>query len=212
MTISEFISKLDVSWQNDGPEKIVLKLIGSAALMLQTNYARVTKDADILQVEPLTPEICDRLEKLAGRGSKLDRRHNMYLEFVSPGLPFLPRTPNWRDLPELGQLQHFRLHTLDVVDVVVSKLARYNANDVQDIDAMITQGLVPYQLLIERFRAAVDGYEMDARAERLPGTSLACTRSNATISVSARRRSRSPLGSPRNDPELGSPLATPVFC
>ena len=75
---------------------------------------------------------------------------------------------NWRDLPELGQFQHFHLYTLDVVDVVVSKLARYNANDVQDIDAMITLGLVPHHRLIERFRAAVDGYEMDARAERLP--------------------------------------------
>ena len=92
----------------------------------------------------------------------------MYLEFVSPGLPFLPRTPTWRDLPELGLFQHFQLYTLDVVDVVVSKLTRYDANDAQDIDAMITKGLVPHQRLIERIRAAVEGFEMDARAERLP--------------------------------------------
>ena len=74
-----FISDLDGRWQIDGLEKTVLKLIGSAALMLQSSYARITKDADVLQVEPLTPELCDRLEKLAGRGSELDRRHNMYL-------------------------------------------------------------------------------------------------------------------------------------
>jgi hypothetical protein len=65
-------------------------------------------------------------------------------------------------------LKHFRLQALDIVDVVVSKLARYNANDVQDIDAMITQGLVPHHALIERFRAAVESHEMDARADRLP--------------------------------------------
>ena len=109
MTINAFISDLDGRWQMDGLEKTVLKLIGSAALILQSSYARITKDADVLQVEPLTPELCDRLEKLAGRGSELDRRHNMYLGFVSPGLPFLPRTPNWRDLPELGPFQHFHL-------------------------------------------------------------------------------------------------------
>jgi hypothetical protein len=98
MTISEFLSELDDRWPEDGPKKMVLKLIGSAALMLQANYVRITKDADVLQVEPLTPELCGRLEKLAGRGSDLARRHNMYLEFVSPGLPFLPRAPKWRDL------------------------------------------------------------------------------------------------------------------
>ena len=103
MTINAFISDLDGRWQIDGLEKTVLKLIGSAALMLQSSYARITKDADVLQVEPLTPELCDRLEKLAGRGSELDRRHNMYLEFVSPGLPFLPKTPNWLDLPDQPQ-------------------------------------------------------------------------------------------------------------
>jgi hypothetical protein len=167
MTISEFLSELDDRWPEDGREKIVLKLIGSAALMLQTNYVRVTKDADVLQVEPLTPELCGRLEKLAGRGSDLDRRHNMYLEFVSPGLPFLPRGPKWRDLAGIDQFEHFHLQALDIVDVVVSKLARFSANDVQDIDAMIAQGLVPHSALIERFRAAVESYEMDARADRL---------------------------------------------
>lgn len=53
-----------------------------------------------------------------------------------------------------ANLKHFRIEVLDVVDVVVSKLARYNANDAQDIDAMITRGLVPHGLLIERCETA----------------------------------------------------------
>ena len=167
--IREFIRDLDSSWPGMATDRIVLKLIGSAALMLQANYVRVTKDADVLQVEPLTADLCQRLEALAGRGSALDRRHNMYLEFVGAGLPFLTRAPLWHEFTELGELNHFRIEVLDVVDVVVSKLARYNANDAQDIDAMITRGLVPHGLLIERFKAAVDGYEMDAHAEaKLP--------------------------------------------
>lgn len=81
-------------------------------------------------------------------------------------MPFLPRRPKWRDLAELDQFEDFHLQALDIVVVVVSKLARFNANDVQDIDAMIAQGLVPHSALIERFRAAVESYEMDARADR----------------------------------------------
>jgi hypothetical protein len=57
---------------------------------------------------------------------------------------------------------------LDVVDVVVSKLKRFNANDQSDIDAMIERGLVPHDRLIDRFRAAVDEFMGDARAEDLP--------------------------------------------
>jgi hypothetical protein len=35
-------------------------------------------------------------------------------------------------------------------------------------EAMIAQGLVPHSALIERSRAAVESYEMDARADKLP--------------------------------------------
>jgi hypothetical protein len=164
----EFLTDLDLQWQEATPEKIPLKLIGSTALMLQANYTRITKDSDVLEVEPLTPAMCERLLALAGPGTEMHRRHKLYLDMVRPGLPFLPPSPTWHELPDFTHLVHFRIHVLDVVDVVVSKFARFSTNDQSDIDAMIDRDLVPHDLLIVRFKAAVDGFEMDARADKLP--------------------------------------------
>jgi hypothetical protein len=66
-------------------------------------------------------------------------------------------------------LSHFEVHVLDVVDVVVSKLKRFNAIDQNDIDAMIELDLVPHDRLVERFESAVDWFSSDARADDLPG-------------------------------------------
>jgi hypothetical protein len=93
----------------------------------------------------------------------------MYLEIVASGLPFLPQSPTWHDVAELNaELRHFSIAALDVVDVVVSKLKRFNANDVSDIAAMVERDLVPHDSLILRFRSAVESYSMDSRADDLP--------------------------------------------
>ncbi|HEY0483685.1 MAG TPA: hypothetical protein VGD37_39470 [Kofleriaceae bacterium] len=85
------------------------------------------------------------------------------------GLPFLPDEPLWHPVPALnGVLERLEVVALDVVDVVVSKLKRFNGNDRSDIDAMISRELVSHELLLERFRAAVDAFSGDARAGDLP--------------------------------------------
>jgi hypothetical protein len=55
-----------------------------------------------------------------------------------------------------------------VVDVVVSKLKRFHANDVSDVRAMVDAGRVDHARLVERFRLAVDVFSCDARADDLP--------------------------------------------
>jgi hypothetical protein len=167
--LREFLAEVDHLWVPLTQRKVRLSIIGSAALMLQADYERGTKDSDVLETKELTPEIRDRLVELAGQGTKVHARHRMYLEIVAPGFPFLPQSPRWIDRPELNaSLRHFDLEVLDVVDVVVSKLKRFNANDQSDVDAMVAGDLVPHERLLERFRAAVDFYAMDARAEDLP--------------------------------------------
>lgn len=80
------------------------------------------------------------------------RTEQLYLEIVANSLPLLPQVPRWHSLPVLnGSLRHFELEVLDVVDVVVSKLKRFNANDVGDVTAMIAQDLVPHGELVARF-------------------------------------------------------------
>jgi hypothetical protein len=167
--VDAFFEDLDGLWLPRPAEKIRLAIIGSAALMLQVDYQRGTKDSDILETAALTDAIRDRLLALAGNGTPLHMRHRVYLDIVARGLPFLRQQPRWHSVEGLNKsLDSFELFALDVVDVVVSKLKRFNANDRSDIEAMVDEGAVPHAELIVCFREGVDFYTMDARAADLP--------------------------------------------
>jgi hypothetical protein len=164
--IHDFFQDLDRAWTATAAEKIRLPIIGATALLLQTDYERRTKDSDILETAEIDEGIRRRLLTLAGQGSKIHRRHQIYLKVVSPGLPLLPQRPRW--VPVIGltsRLVHFQIEALDVVDVVVSKLKRFHANDQHDIQAMIDLGRVDHDLLLNRFRSAMEVYSLDARAD-----------------------------------------------
>jgi hypothetical protein len=169
--IKDFFTEIDRLWPPEEPphRKARLSILGSGALMLQTSYERGTKDSDVLETTDLSDDVKQRLVALAGAGTELHRRRKLYIDIVRNGIPFLPHVPLWHSLPEIdGALSHFELRVLDVVDVVVSKLKRFNANDESDIDAMIDRGLVPHERLVDRFRVAVDAFIGDARAPDLP--------------------------------------------
>ena len=169
MALDAFFQQLDRDWPGQRTDKIQLCLIGSTALMLQADYARGTKDSDILETTNLTGETKERLLALAGEGTPLHQRHRIYLDIVPNGLPFLPSGPLWHPLVELNaSLQTFEIQVLDIVDVVVSKLKRFHANDKIDVMAMIDRDLVTHDRLLSRFRAGVDRFSEDARAEELP--------------------------------------------
>jgi hypothetical protein len=164
----DFFRAIDRRWGGEGP-RIQLRIIGSAALLLQTDYRRGTKDSDVLETLDLNDETKTRLLAVAGKNSDVHVRQRLYLEIVPSGLPFLAQVPRWHPLSELNQsLRCFDLVVLDVVDVVVSKLKRFSPNDASDIAAMVDRGLVIHGDLIRQFRSAVDAYSMDARAPDLP--------------------------------------------
>jgi hypothetical protein len=124
--------------------KIRLRIIGSSALMLQTDYERGTKDSDVLETNDLTAGIKKRLLDLAGAGTPLHEKHRLYIEFVSSGIPFLPQVALYHPVVALNAaLSHFDLEVLDVVDVVVAKLKRFHASDRDDVDAMVKKGARP---------------------------------------------------------------------
>jgi hypothetical protein len=167
--IADFFTEIDRHWKPLEPGKIKLRVIGSGALLLQTDYHRGTKDGDVLESLELTPDIKERLRTLAGRGSDLHKRTQLYLDIVVSGLPFLPHGPKFHPHEPLNeQLKHFEITTLDVVDVVVTKLKRFNSDDAGDVAAMVAKGLAPHKRLVERFLAAVDAFSLDSRAEDLP--------------------------------------------
>jgi hypothetical protein len=165
----DFFRDLDGRWGGPPRGRIRLRIIGSSALVLQTGYERGTKDSDVLETDDLTVHVKKRMLDLAGEGSELHRKHGLYIDVVSSGIPFLPQGALYHPQAALNAaLSHFELEVLDIVDVVVAKLKRFHANDRSDIEAMVERDLVPHGRLVARFEEAVDYFVCDARAEDLP--------------------------------------------
>ncbi len=164
-----FLQEIDAAWEPLHHDKQVLHIIGCGALLLQTDYQRGTKDSDVLEAADLDTATKSSLLALAGKNTELHTRHRLFLEIVGQGLPFLAQKPVWHTRPELdARLRHFSIRVLDVVDVVVSKLARFHSDDRADIQAMIARSLVPHDALLARFEAAKDIRQDTGYADDLP--------------------------------------------
>lgn len=161
--IKEFLERIDSEWKPIGEEPITLQVIGSVALMLQTDYLRGTKDGDVLESREGSPKIKTQLLALAGKGSDLHNELRLYLDVVNSAILFLPQRPVFHHVPGI-ELRNFRVEVLDVVGVVLSKLKRYNRDDADDIRAMADRKLLDHRRLVERFKTAADWFALDARA------------------------------------------------
>lgn len=165
--IREFLAEIDAKWKPIGGEPILLQIIGSAALMLQCDYERGTKDGDVLEAKDGPPAIKEQLISLAGKESDLHKQFRVHIDVVNRAIPFLPQQPVFHPLPSLP-LRNFKIEVLDAVDVVLSKLKRYNSDDKNDIRAMADRMLFDHGRLVARFEAAADWFSMDARAADVP--------------------------------------------
>jgi hypothetical protein len=170
--IRNFFIELDHLWkpsQNEkSSKKINLYIIGSSALLLQTQYIRGTKDSDVIETEEITVEIHKQLMKLGGKGSRLFKKHRLCIDIVPSSIPFLPQVPIYHSVNFNKELKNIEILVLDVVDVVVSKLKRFNASDVSDIKAMIDGNYVTHKKIVKHFKLAMDAFQMDARAIDFP--------------------------------------------
>jgi hypothetical protein len=65
--VSDFFGEIDRRWTGTPSTKIPLFVLGSAALLLRTDYERGTKDSDVLETRLLTAETKRLLIDLAGK-------------------------------------------------------------------------------------------------------------------------------------------------
>ena len=131
----ELFREIDQRWGVPFTPKPILHLIGAGALIIQEpRHQRATKDGDIYEALPLEQPVQDRLLELAGRNSEIHVRLRLYVEILHNGFPFLPQLPVWHPIRSFA---HFDLVALDIVDICVSKLIRFSADDREDIDAMV---------------------------------------------------------------------------
>jgi hypothetical protein len=137
--------------------------------MLQTGYERGTKDSDVLETADITEDIKTKLLAIGGKKSALHQKHRIFLDIVPNRVPFLPQRALYHGQSDLNAgLSCLEISALDVVDVVVSKLKRFHADDRADIEAMVNSDRVPHRQLVQRFKEAVDHFLGDARAADLP--------------------------------------------
>lgn len=165
--IESFLLAIDRGWKPLGCEPILLQVIGSAALMLQFKYERGTKDGDVLEWRDGHFAIKERILQLAGPNTPIHKQQRVYIDVVNDSILFLPQRPNFHPV-EINGLKHFQVEALDVNDVVLSKLKRFNANDINDISAMVKLGAIDHPTLVKRFEQALDWFTMEARSDDLP--------------------------------------------
>lgn len=164
--IERFLVAIDAAWPLPVAPQIELRILGSAALFLQCDYLRGTKDADVIETVQMGDDVQTALLALAGRGTPLHDHHRLYLDLLGARFPFLPPEPMWWPMEGLtARLTHFSVTALDPTDVLISKLPRFHAVDVQDIAAVIRRDLVYHPELVSRFQAAIDSFSMDSRSD-----------------------------------------------
>lgn len=149
--VEALFRELDTALTGRDLPRFELKIVGSTALFAQTPWRRGTKDSDAVQTWGFDPQLKALLLELAGIGTTLARRVGVYLEFVAEGILLLPESPRWN--PWLS-FTHLEILVLDPVDVAVAKLARLHPDDLLDIEAMVSRGIVTHAALVVRFRSA----------------------------------------------------------
>lgn len=145
-----------------------IRVIGAGALDLLTDFSRGTRDHDVIRTEEVGGASA-RLLEIAGPGSDLAKRHRMFLEFVPPGLPFLPQSPRYLPVPGLEDLRSIRVRALHPADVAVSKLRPFRAHDEADIAELVRLGVLDHADYLARFRSAVELASLGARLDEMPG-------------------------------------------
>lgn len=162
--VEAFLLDLDRHWTRPVGEKLQLRIIGSMALMLQADYLRGTKDGDILETAEVDLATRAELLVLAGKGTPLAGKHDMYLDIVPRGILMLPPDPRFHPVPGLNaRLVRFEIEALDIVDVLVSKLKPYRSSDAADIKAMAQRGRIDPDRFRERFLVALDRFADGAK-------------------------------------------------
>ena len=122
-----------------GPGK--LRLMGGAALILGYGMSRSTEDADLLQDDAEMQALVDE----ADIGAALEKANlelapeGLYLSHIwGPEQQIL--TPSWRESCRkisLVGLTHLALEVLGPLDLILSKLCRADAGDLEDIRYLI---------------------------------------------------------------------------
>ena len=130
----------------DGP--VELHCIGGFAVVAAYGLPRSTNDLDYYSITP-SNRVRD-LEKIAGEGSALARRHRVFIHHAA--IASVP--DNYEDrLKELcpNRFKNIGLHVFDPYDLVLSKLSRNIPRDREDVAYLVRTLKLEAEILRERY-------------------------------------------------------------
>ena len=140
----EFLEELD-SLLN---EPFELHCIGGFAVVAAYGLPRSTNDLDYFSLVPYN-RVSD-LERMAGEGSALARKHKVHVHHAAVASVPESYTERMTELfPE--RFKNIRLFVLDPYDVVLSKLSRNVERDRQDVEYLAKTQHLDSKILRERY-------------------------------------------------------------
>jgi hypothetical protein len=136
----------DIDSQVDGT--VDLHCLGGFVVADRYDVSRTTADLDVLHT---VNHMSQALIALAGRGTRLHKRHNVYLDVVAVAV--VPENYESR-LAELHPhtFRHLRLWALEVHDLVLAKLTRNIDRDRDDVKRLARYPGLDPALLEQRYR------------------------------------------------------------
>ena len=138
-----FLSEID----SDLKEKLELHCLGGFVVTIIYGLARPTADVDVVLIAPRNES--ERLLQLAGKGSKLHRKHGVYFDLVA--ITTLPEDYDQR-LTEMfpDTFKHLRMFALDPYDLALAKLERNIQRDRDDVKHLARK--IPFDLNVIKER------------------------------------------------------------
>src|SRR5271154_533026 len=141
----QFLRDIDRNLSN----AVEIHCLGGFVLTGVYDLARTTADLDYVTAIP--KQLGGELERIAGRGSDLARKHRVYLQAVG-GIVDLPEEYESRLTTLLLGLNKLSLRSLEPYDLILSKLTRNSPKDMEDVSVLAKKLNLEFDILMERFQ------------------------------------------------------------
>lgn len=145
-----FLSELNALLE----EPVNIHCIGGFVVSQHYGLGRETADLDVLSVIP--KRVADRIEEIAGKGSKLQERHRVYIDHVH--VANYPAGYEHRLTRAFPVWSNVRLWALEPHDLALTKLERSAERDIRDVMFLARAGLITRDTLIARFATEMEPY------------------------------------------------------
>jgi hypothetical protein len=157
--MSEEALKLDSPWNEflneidelqTAPTQIIC--IGGFVVTKIHGFSRNTGDLDYIESPS---ELAAQLDAIAGKGSPLHKKYNLYVDYVG-ALVTMPINFDERLMEVSFQFKNLKIFIPDVYDLILSKMERNSPKDYEDVHFLAEKYSLGFAILRKRFDEELD--------------------------------------------------------